>query len=63
MCGDIELKLVMDCGCTCDYPKTHSNENNYSVQLAVAEEKTAGGLYLTDASKEKPSIGTVSCFI
>lgn len=26
----------------------------------MAEEKTAGGLYLTDASKEKPSIGTVS---
>lgn len=29
------------------------------IQVAVAEDKTAGGLYLTDASKEKPSIGTV----
>ncbi|XP_057767631.1 20 kDa chaperonin, chloroplastic [Salvia miltiorrhiza] len=29
------------------------------IKVAVAEEKTAGGLYLTDASKEKPSIGTV----
>ncbi|KAL7136890.1 hypothetical protein ABFS83_10G060500 [Erythranthe nasuta] len=29
------------------------------VQVAEAEEKTAGGLYLTDASKDKPSIGTV----
>lgn len=29
-------------------------------QVAEAEEKTAGGLLLTDASKEKPSIGTVS---
>ncbi|KAL1547851.1 20 kDa chaperonin, chloroplastic [Salvia divinorum] len=29
------------------------------IKLAEAEEKTAGGLYLTDASKEKPSIGTV----
>ncbi|KAK6147599.1 hypothetical protein DH2020_018542 [Rehmannia glutinosa] len=29
------------------------------IKVAEAEEKTAGGLYLTDASKEKPSIGTV----
>ncbi|KAH6779174.1 chaperonin 20 [Perilla frutescens var. hirtella] len=29
------------------------------IKLAEAEEKTAGGLFLTDASKEKPSIGTV----
>lgn len=29
-------------------------------QVAEAEEKTAGGLLLTEASKEKPSIGTVS---
>lgn len=29
------------------------------VQVAEAEEKTAGGLLLTEASKEKPSIGTV----
>ncbi|XP_073147864.1 20 kDa chaperonin, chloroplastic-like [Henckelia pumila] len=29
------------------------------IKVSVAEEKTAGGLYLTDASKEKPSIGTV----
>ncbi|RWW53157.1 hypothetical protein BHE74_00040374 [Ensete ventricosum] len=28
-------------------------------QVAEAEEKTAGGLLLTEASKEKPSIGTV----
>lgn len=26
----------------------------------MAEEKTAGGLLLTEATKEKPSIGTVS---
>ena len=29
-------------------------------QVAEAEEKTAGGLLLTEASKEKPSVGTVS---
>ncbi|KAK6131769.1 hypothetical protein DH2020_034465 [Rehmannia glutinosa] len=29
------------------------------IKVAEAEEKTAGGLYLTDANKEKPSIGTV----
>ncbi|KAK4428799.1 chaperonin, chloroplastic [Sesamum alatum] len=29
------------------------------IKVAEAEEKTAGGLFLTDASKEKPSIGTV----
>ncbi|KAG8367124.1 hypothetical protein BUALT_Bualt16G0039900 [Buddleja alternifolia] len=29
------------------------------IKVAEAEQKTAGGLYLTDASKEKPSIGTV----
>ncbi|XP_051114260.1 20 kDa chaperonin, chloroplastic-like [Andrographis paniculata] len=29
------------------------------IKVAEVEEKTAGGLYLTDASKEKPSIGTV----
>ncbi|KAI3443524.1 hypothetical protein Pfo_000189 [Paulownia fortunei] len=29
------------------------------IKVAEAEEKTAGGLYLTDASKDKPSIGTV----
>lgn len=32
---------------------------NCWVQVAEAEEKTAGGLLLTEASKEKPSIGTV----
>ncbi|XP_027356842.1 20 kDa chaperonin, chloroplastic-like [Abrus precatorius] len=30
------------------------------IKIAVAEEKTAGGLYLTEATKEKPSIGTVA---
>lgn len=29
------------------------------IQVAVAEDKTAGGLLLTDSVKEKPSIGTV----
>ncbi|GFY83329.1 chaperonin 20 [Actinidia rufa] len=29
------------------------------IKVAVAEEKTAGGLFLTDKVKEKPSIGTV----
>ncbi|KAI5585124.1 hypothetical protein POPTR_006G138600v4 [Populus trichocarpa] len=29
------------------------------IKLAEAEEKTAGGLLLTEATKEKPSIGTV----
>ncbi|XP_042488491.1 20 kDa chaperonin, chloroplastic-like [Macadamia integrifolia] len=29
------------------------------IEVAVAEEKTAGGLLLTEAAKEKPSIGTV----
>ncbi|XP_047310828.1 20 kDa chaperonin, chloroplastic-like [Impatiens glandulifera] len=29
------------------------------IKVAVAENKTAGGLLLTDATKEKPSIGTV----
>lgn len=32
----------------------------YLLQVAEAEEKTAGGLLLTEATKEKPSIGTVS---
>jgi len=30
------------------------------IKVAEAEEKTAGGLLLTQASKEKPSIGTVA---
>ncbi|KAE9601576.1 hypothetical protein Lal_00040550 [Lupinus albus] len=29
------------------------------IQVAQAEEKTTGGLFLTEASKDKPSIGTV----
>ena len=29
-------------------------------QVAEAEEQTAGGLLLTQATKEKPSVGTVS---
>lgn len=29
------------------------------IKVAEVEEKTAGGLYLTDATKEKPSIGTI----
>ncbi|CAN6470171.1 unnamed protein product [Victoria cruziana] len=29
------------------------------IKLAEAEEKTVGGLFLTEATKEKPSIGTV----
>ncbi|KAJ3673189.1 hypothetical protein LUZ60_006563 [Juncus effusus] len=29
------------------------------IQVAEAEEKTAGGLFLTESTKEKPSIGTV----
>ncbi|XXG53437.1 hypothetical protein AAC387_Pa03g1526 [Persea americana] len=29
------------------------------IEVAAAEEKTAGGLLLTEAAKEKPSIGTV----
>ncbi|KAL6575338.1 20 kDa chaperonin, chloroplastic [Orobanche minor] len=29
------------------------------IKVAESEEKTAGGLYLTEASKQKPSIGTV----
>ncbi|XP_051149580.1 20 kDa chaperonin, chloroplastic-like [Andrographis paniculata] len=29
------------------------------IKVAEAEERTPGGLYLTDSSKEKPSIGTV----
>ncbi|KAL6519229.1 20 kDa chaperonin, chloroplastic [Orobanche gracilis] len=28
------------------------------IKVAVADEKTSGGLYLTESSKEKPSIGT-----
>lgn len=33
------------------------------IKVAQAEEKTAGGLLLTEATKEKPSIGTVCiCF-
>jgi len=33
------------------------------MQVAEAEEKTAGGLLLTEATKEKPSIGTVCTLI
>ena len=29
------------------------------MQVAVAEDKTAGGVLLTDSAKEKPVIGTV----
>ncbi|XAR51101.1 hypothetical protein NMG60_11005638 [Bertholletia excelsa] len=32
------------------------------IKVVEAEEKTAGGLLLTEASKEKPSIGTVVAF-
>jgi len=32
-------------------------------QIAEAEEQTAGGLLLTQATKEKPSVGTVSILI
>lgn len=54
--------------CTCvsgtdveyTFTKLSSENGACTFQVAVAEEKTAGGLYLTDASKEKPSIGTVS---
>ena len=34
-----------------------------SYQIAEAEEQTAGGLLLTQATKEKPSVGTVSILI
>ncbi|KAF9610907.1 hypothetical protein IFM89_025707 [Coptis chinensis] len=30
------------------------------IKVAEAEQKTAGGLFLTEASKDKPSFGTVS---
>ena len=30
------------------------------LQVAEVEEKTAGGMLLTESAKEKPSIGTVS---
>ncbi|KAF9600316.1 hypothetical protein IFM89_006629 [Coptis chinensis] len=30
------------------------------IKVAEAEQKTAGGLFLTEASEDKPSIGTVS---
>ena len=32
-------------------------------QVAQAEEKTAGGLLLTQVGKEKPSVGTVSILV
>jgi hypothetical protein len=32
------------------------------VQVAAAEDKTAGGVLLTDSAKEKPVIGKVMCF-
>jgi chaperonin GroES len=32
----------------------------YLLQIEKAEEKTSGGLFLTQATKEKPSFGTVS---
>lgn len=32
-------------------------------QVAEAEEETAGGLLLTQAAKEKPSVGTVSVLV
>jgi chaperonin GroES len=32
-------------------------------QVAESEEETAGGLLLTQATKEKPSVGTVSNFV
>lgn len=40
----------------------HGGNDSFELctQVAEAEEKTAGGLLLTEASKEKPSIGTVS---
>jgi len=34
-----------------------------SYQIAEAEEQTSGGLLLTQATKEKPSVGTVSILI
>lgn len=47
-------------------PKTNSNTanikplfNNVLVKPLEAEEKTAGGIYLTDSAKEKPTIGIV----
>lgn len=36
---------------------------NWQLQVAEAEEKTAGGLLLTEATKEKPSIGTVCHYV
>lgn len=39
---------------------TSLSGDSISSQVAEAEEKTAGGLLLTEAAKEKPSIGTVS---
>jgi hypothetical protein len=34
-----------------------------SYQVAEAEEQTPGGLLLTQANKEKPSVGTVSILV
>ncbi|GFP92045.1 20 kDa chaperonin chloroplastic [Phtheirospermum japonicum] len=44
---------------TDDVKDTKPLNDRVLIKIAVAEEKTACGLYLTDASKEKPSIGTV----
>jgi len=43
--------------------RAYKNELMRLLQVADAEEKTAGGLFLTEATKEKPSIGTVSFHI
>lgn len=44
---------------TDDIKELKPQNDRVLIKVAVAEEKTTGGLYLTDASKEKPSIGTV----
>ena len=34
-------------------------ENGVAIEQVQAEEKTAGGIYLPDAAKEKPQIGKI----
>lgn len=48
-----------DCGCGCGSTKLKPLDDRIVVKRLEAEEKTAGGIILPDAAKEKPQKGEV----
>ncbi|XP_020272374.1 20 kDa chaperonin, chloroplastic-like [Asparagus officinalis] len=57
--GVLETEDVKDLKPLNDRVLIRCHHIHFEFQVAEAEQKTAGGLLLTEAAKEKPSIGTV----